>query len=50
MKLPASSSSTLTISRKAITPRPWPIIQSASACGMFSLVMMNENSTALVMM
>ncbi|TXG79503.1 MAG: TRAP transporter large permease subunit, partial [Rhodocyclaceae bacterium] len=29
-------------------PRPCVSIQSASACGMFSLVMMNENSTALV--
>ena len=31
-------------------PRPLPSIQSASACGMFSLVMRKENSTALVMM
>ena len=50
MKLPASNKITFTASRKVIMPRPLPSIQSASVCGMFSLVIMKENSTALVMM
>ena len=50
MKLPAISSSTLTISRKPNQPRFCAAIQSASAEGMFSLVSTKENSTALVMM
>ncbi|MNK27565.1 hypothetical protein D3C87_459230 [compost metagenome] len=50
MTLPANNSSTLTTNKKLITPRPLPVIHSAIACGMFSLVIRNENSTAFVMM
>ncbi len=50
MKLPAISSSTLTSSRKPITPKFEARIQSAIACGIFSLAKTKENSTALVMM
>src|SRR5512135_2120194 len=48
--LPASSSITLTTSRKPITPSPCATIHDAIACGICSLVIRNENSTALVMM
>ena len=48
--LPASSSSMLTSSRKPIQPTPASVIQAAIACGICSVVIRNENSTALVMM
>ena len=48
--LPASRSRTFTTSRKPIQPRPWAVIQLAISWGMFSCVIRNENSTALVMM
>ena len=47
---PARSSRTLVTRRKETTPRLFPRIQSAIACGMFSCVIRNEKSTALVMM
>ena len=50
MKLPAASRSTLAMSRKPIRPTPVPSMPSAIACGMFSCVIRNENSIALVMM
>src|SRR3954449_9562266 len=50
MKLPASSSNTLTSRRKPTQPRSWAVIQSASADGIFSLLSTNENNTALVTM
>ena len=48
--LPASSSSTLTTSRKVIQLMPLSVIQLDIACGICSLVIRNENSTALVTM
>ena len=48
--LPAISSTMLTTSRNTQTSKCRSMIQAAIACGMFSLVIRNENSTALVMM
>ena len=48
--LPASSSSRFTSSRNVIQLMPLSVIQLAIACGICSLVIRNENSTALVTM
>ena len=48
--LPASSSSTLTTSRKIDPVDACRVIQAAISCGICSFVIRNENSTALVMM
>ncbi|CKX44816.1 Uncharacterised protein [Mycobacterium tuberculosis] len=48
--LPARRSNRLTRSRNVIQLMPLPVIHAAIVCGICSLVIRNENSTALVTM